>query len=658
MSELYNIKGIGPKTLHYLNKLNINDIDSLVSHYPFRYEMLERSNINILNQDDKIIIDGVIESLPIVNRFGRNLNKMSFNINVGNKILKINIFNRAFMSNNIIVGRIITVIGKYDKKNNSIIANQILFSKLGNDKKIIPIYRTTTNLKKATLSNIIKQALNNYEPIDYIPNNIIEKYSFLDKYKSIYEAHNPSSMDNLNKALLRLKYEELFVFMLRINNLINRRKKEDNKSGKNINMNIIKKFINKLPFILTDDQVTVVNEIIDDLNSNRRMSRLIQGDVGSGKTIVSFIAAYGVMSKGYQCAFMVPTEILATQHYNNAINLFEKEKVVLLTGSIKKNEKMKVYEKIKNKEVDLIIGTHALIEEQLQFNNLGLVITDEQHRFGVYQRDNLKNKGQIPDILYMSATPIPRTYALTIYGDMDISIIKTLPKCRKETITYIKDEKEIKDILYMIKDELDNKHQVYVVAPLIEDEEESEKDNIMKLKRQYDMAFKSKNIEVLHGKMKSTEKEEVMNKFVSGEIDILISTTVIEVGVDVKNASMIVIHSADFFGLSTLHQLRGRVGRGNIQSKCVLIGNKDNRRLQIMKNTNDGFVISEEDFKLRGFGDLFGYKQSGDMEFKLADFKKDYKILLAAKKDSMEFLNSNQLKDYKHIKELLDEHLS
>lgn len=656
MNNLSMIKGIGPKTLEYLNKLNINDIDSLVSHYPFRYEILEKSNINILNQDDKIIIDGVVESLPIVNRF-RNLNKMSFNLNVGNKILKINIFNRAFMFNNIIVGRILTIIGKYDKKNNSIIANQILFSKLGDDKKIIPIYRTTTNLKRAVISNVIKIALNNYKPIDYIPNNIIDKYNFIDKYKAIYELHNPSNTINLNKSLLRLKYEELFLFMLKINNLINNRKKEDNKSSKNINLSIIKDFINKLPFELTDDQVIVVNEIIDDLNSNRRMSRLIQGDVGSGKTIVSFIAAYGVINSGYQCAFMVPTEILAIQHYNNAIKLFNKDRVVLLTGSIKKSDKTKIYEKIKNKEVDLIIGTHSLIEEQLVFNNLGLVITDEQHRFGVYQRDNLKNKGQIPDILYMSATPIPRTYALTIYGDMDISIIKTLPKGKKEIITHIKDEKQIKDVLYMIKDELDNKHQVYVVAPLIEDEEESEKDNIMKLKKQYDIAFKSKNIEVLHGKMKSKDKEEVMKKFVDGNIDILISTTVIEVGVDVKNASMIVIHNADSFGLSTLHQLRGRVGRGNIQSKCVLIGKKDNKRLQIMKDTNDGFVISEEDFKLRGSGDLFGYKQSGDMEFKIADLKKDYKILLAAKKDSMEFLNNNQLQHNKHIQDLLDIHL-
>jgi ATP-dependent DNA helicase RecG len=257
----------------------------------------------------------------------------------------------------------------------------------------------------------------------------------------------------------------------------------------------------------------------------------------------------------------------------------------------------------------------------------------------------------------MSATPIPRTYALTIYGDMDISIIKTLPKGKKEIITHIKDEKEIKDVLYMIKDELDNKHQVYVVAPLIEDEEESEKDNIMKLKKQYDIAFKSKNIEVLHGKMKSKDKEEVMKKFVDGNIDILISTTVIEVGVDVKNASMIVIHNADSFGLSTLHQLRGRVGRGDIQSKCILIGKKDNKRLKIMEDTNDGFIISEEDFKLRGSGDLFGYKQSGDMEFKIADLKKDYKILLAAKKDSMEFLNNNQLQHNKHIQDLLDIHL-
>jgi len=647
--ELKDIKGVGPKVLTLLNKLNINTINDLITYYPYRYEILNRSNINELNEDDKITIDGIVETLPSVYRF-KNINKMQFNINIKTNILKIVIFNRAFLKNNIIIGKNIIVIGKYNKKNNTIIASDIILNANLNNPNVIPFYSTTDGLSKKIIHTIINNALNtNVEVIDYIPEYLMSKYSFIGKYNSLISIHNPIDIDNTKKAMIRLKYEELFMFMLKINYLRSINNKYNKGYNRNINKDIINEKIKELPFELTIDQVKSIDEIIEDLNSDRRMNRLLQGDVGSGKTIVSFLSIIGMINSSYQCALMAPTEILAKQHYDNFKKLFPNISVELLIGSLTKKQKEIINTNIKNGNTKVLIGTHALIQDNIEFNNLGLVITDEQHRFGVNQRSVLKDKGVMPDVLYMSATPIPRTYALTIYGDMDISTIKTIPKGRRVINTIIKSDNEIKDVLYMIKNELDNKHQIYVVAPLIEDENN---DSVTKLLRQYSLAFKNYSIGILHGKMKPKDKEDIMNKFINKEIDILISTTVIEVGVDVKNATMIIIHNANLFGLSTLHQLRGRVGRNELDSHCFLIGDSNNERLKIIKDTNDGFKISEEDFKMRGSGDLFGLRQSGDMEFKIADLRKDYKILLQAKEDSLDFLNKD-LNNYKYIKEEL-----
>ena len=372
------------------------------------------------------------------------------------------------------------------------------------------------------------------------------------------------------------------------------------------------------------------------------MNRLLQGDVGSGKTVVSFMAMYANYLSGYQSALMAPTEILATQHYLNLVEFFKKTKIKieLLTGSTTKKVKNEIYDKLSKGEIDIVVGTHALIQDDVTYSNLGLVITDEQHRFGVNQRANLQNKGIKPDILYMSATPIPRTYALTIYGDMDVSNIKERPKGRQKIDTYVKRNDEIKDVLEMMYEELKAKHQIYVIAPLIEEGENSgDLKTVNELKDRMKEAFGSHyTIDIVHGKMANGAKDTIMEKFKNNDVNILISTTVVEVGVDVPNATMMVIFDADRFGLSTLHQLRGRVGRGLSKSKCVLISDSDAERLKIMEHEDDGFVISEEDFKLRGHGDLFGTKQSGDMAFKIASVRNDYKILLQAKKDSREYL--------------------
>ena len=656
MAELKDVKGIGPKSLALLNKININTVEDLVTHYPFRYEFLKRSDLSKAEDKEKVIIDGRIESVPILMRFKAGLNKMNFRLVTPSGVVGVSIFNRAFLKSHLTVGTGVTVIGKIDKQKNIITASDIKLETLSNKVKIEPVYHATSGLTNKNLSTYINMALLMYgkEIPDYIPKEYLEKYNFSNKKTSLNLIHNPSTEEKLKEVTTRLKYEELFAFMFKINYLKVQNKKKNNGLDRVIDKDKLNKFIDSIPFKLTNDQVKAVEEIIKDLEASHRMNRLLQGDVGSGKTIVSFIAMVANYISGYQSALMAPTEILATQHYDNLCKFLKKSKIKaeLLTGSTPKKEKTRIYEGLKNGDIHIVVGTHALIQDEVEYNNLGLVITDEQHRFGVHQRANLQNKGIKPDVLYMSATPIPRTYALTIYGDMDMSIIKERPKGRQPITTYVKKNNEIKDVLQMMYDELQEKHQIYVIAPLIEESDNSDMTNVYKLKDQMKLAFKDKyTIDIVHGKMAGAAKDAIMNKFKDGKVDILISTTVIEVGVDVPNATTMVIFDADRFGLSTLHQLRGRVGRGEVKSKCILISDSDTERLKIMESIDDGFEISEEDFKLRGHGDLFGTKQSGDMAFKIANVRNDYKILLQAKKDSKEYLlNKDTDKDELKLK--------
>ena len=651
MSDVSNVKGIGPKALSLLNKIGISTIDDLVTHYPFRYDILKRSDLSKVTPDDKVIIDGKIESIPILLRFKAGLNKLNFRLVTTTGIVGVSIFNRAFMKSNLTIGTNVIVIGKYDSKKNIITASDIKFGLLNNQAKIEPVYHCTSGLTNKNMSTYINTALlmNGKDITDYIPTDYQNKYHFSNKKTALNIAHNPPTLEKLKEAQIRLKYEELFSFMFKINYLKEQHKKERTGIKRDIPKDSVLELFKKLPFELTTDQKNAVWEIYEDMNKSSRMNRLLQGDVGSGKTIVAIIAMYLNYLSGYQSALMAPTEILATQHYNNIVELFSgmNLSIELLKGSQTKKEKLNIYKRLANGEIDMVIGTHTLIQEEVIYKNLGLVITDEQHRFGVNQRALLNSKGKLPDILYMSATPIPRTYALTIYGDMDVSIIKEMPKGRIPVKTYVKSDKQIRDVLEMMNEELKNKHQIYVIAPLIEETENSDLMTVLELRDKMQLAFGSKyKIDIVHGKMVSGAKDLIMNEFKQNKIQILISTTVIEVGVDVPNASMMVIFDANRFGLSTLHQLRGRVGRGSIESKCILISNSDAKRLEIMEHTTDGFEISEEDFKLRGHGDLFGTKQSGDMTFKIANLKQDYKILIQAKKDSHEYLlNTNSDND-------------
>ena len=659
MAELKDIKGIGPRALCLLNKIGIYTIDDLVTHYPFRYDILERGDLTETEDEGHIVIDGKIESVPILMRFKAGLNKMNFRLVTQSGVVGISIFNRAFLKNQLQVGTGITVIGKFDKKKNVITASEIKMETLSNKVKVLPVYHATSGLSNKSISTYINMALLMYgkDIKDYIPEEYIDKYNFLNKKTALNIIHNPSTEEKLKEVTIRLKYEELFAFMFKINYLRLENKRNNQGLNRKIDRDKLNDFIKNIPFELTNDQKNAVDEILKDLEDSTRMNKLLQGDVGSGKTIVSFIAMVANYLSGYQSALMAPTEILAVQHYENLCNFLKDTdiKVELLTGSTSKKEKTLIYQDLAEGNIDMVVGTHALIQDEVVYKNLGLVITDEQHRFGVNQRANLKNKGIRPDVLYMSATPIPRTYALTIYGDMDMSILKEKPKGRQKIETYLMKNDEIKDVLNMMYEELKQNHQIYVIAPLIEDTEgNSDLASVCNLKDQMMLAFgKNYKIDIVHGKMAGAAKDLIMKEFANNKIQILISTTVIEVGVDVANATTMVIFDANRFGLSTLHQLRGRVGRGSSKSQCILISDSDTKRLEVMKNIDDGFQISEEDFKLRGHGDLFGTKQSGDMEFKIANLREDYKILLQAKKDSDDYLKNKNTDNDVLKKELI-----
>ena len=650
MNELEQIEGIGPKTKELLEKLRIFTIEDLINHYPFRYEVLKRSNLLEIKDGDKIIIDGIIEGQPTVIYLSPKLKKIIFRINTGSNILNVTIYNKVYLMENIKSGKSITIIGRYDKIKNAVIATDVRMERLPSIPKIESIYYTTSGLSKKSIGRFITSLImNGYKPVDILPNYIIDKYNFPSKYEAIAEIHNPTDITLLKKARQRLKYEELFMYLLKINYLKTKMSTDELAIERKIDREKIDKFIAKLPFELTLDQKTVLDEILADMGSKKKMNRLLQGDVGSGKTIIALISSYANYLAKYQTAIMVPTEILATQHYAEATKLFKSTKmnIALLTSSTKKSDKDRIYKELADGKIDLIIGTQSLIQEGIKFNNLGLVITDEQHRFGVNQRTEFKNKGISPDVLSMSATPIPRTYALTIYGDMEVSSIKTKPAGRKEVITYFKRERDITEVLEMMKKELDNKHQIYVIAPMIESDETDVLENVSDLEEKMNKAFsKIARIASIHGKLDPKEKNKIMKDYEEGKIDILISTTVIEVGVNVPNASMIVIFDANLFGLSTIHQLRGRVGRSDIQSYCILVAKENADRLKFLETCTDGFEISEYDFKNRGEGDLFGIRQSGETGLKLANVKKDFEMLLRVRDDVLEFMPQLNQEDY------------
>lgn len=655
ITMLEDIKGIGPKSLLALKALNLYTKDDVINYFPYRYNLYTPVKLSECSEGDTCTITGYVESAAKVFFIRKNLNKLSFAFNTGSELVNVTIFNRAYLKPNIRIKSYISVIGKYNRKSNTFMASDIKLTPI--TKTVIePVYHLNQGIKRSNFKKLVDEILDNTVEIkSNVPNYLIEKYNFINKKEAVTNVHKPKDINSLKKADLHLIYEELFTFMLKVSYLKEKNASDGKFNIKSFDEDKVNNFISSLPFNLTDGQMQAVSDIKGDFLSKKKMNRLILGDVGSGKTIVSFIALYMNMLAGYQGVLMSPTEILAVQHFNNMVGLFgDKLNIQLLTSSTKKGERNKILQNLKNGETQVLIGTHSLLNDELVYNNLGLVITDEQHRFGVNQRQTLQEKGKDVDVLYMSATPIPRTLALTIYGDMDITEIRSKPGGRKEIITKIFKNSELKNVLEKMLDEIKAGHQIYVVAPLIDDEED-EKMNVTSLKDKFDVAFNGMvPTGLLHGKMKPNQKDEVMNSFKNGDTKILISTTVIEVGVDVKNATMMVIFNAERFGLATLHQLRGRVGRNDMQSYCYLISDYDAERLKVLEESNDGFYISEQDFKLRGGGDIFGIRQSGEQSFKIANLNRDYKILMQCKSDAEEFLKSKNLDDYKDQKEILE----
>lgn len=653
--DLQHIKGIGAKTIEALYKAEIYSVEDLVTYYPYRYEILKPSLLENTEEKLTITINAKVAELPKVSFIRKNFNSLRFKCETYGRMINVAIFNRAFLKPHLTIGKEITLIGKYKAATNTFTANDLKLTKI-EDTKIIPIYHQIKGLKNITLEKLIQASLKEQRMESLLPKEIEAKYKFPNEEETLRKIHMPESPEEIKRAKVRVIYQELFEFMFKIQFLKNLKEQEVG-IEKKFEKEKITEFISQLPFKLTSDQQKGIQDGLNDLSSNRRMNRLLLGDVGSGKTIVATTLMYANFLAGYQSAFMAPTEILAVQHFHSIRKLFQNTniQIELLIGSMSKKEKENVIKNVKNNEVDILIGTHAMLNENLFFHQLGFIVTDEQHRFGVNQREILQSKGIVPDMLFMSATPIPRTYALTIYGDMDTTLIKEKPSGRKEIQTKVVKEENLKEVLLKVLEEIKQNHQVYVVAPMIEENEESNLKDVNLLKEKFNLAFHNKvPIGVLHGKMKKQEKDEVMNEFKLGKSKILISTTVIEVGVDVKEATVMIIFNAERFGLATLHQLRGRVGRNDLQCFCYLICNEEKERLKVLEESNDGFYISEKDFEFRGEGDLFGQKQSGDMTFKLANLKRDYNILLKAKEDSIAFIKSKEYKKFPHFVKIIE----
>ena len=636
--NLEEVRGMGDKSLLLIKKLNISTFSELLEYYPYRYEIVKLGDLTTCIKEKGTINVQVVSS-PIVSFLGGRQNRLSMKCLYNGTFINVSIFNRGYLKSKIASGSYISITGRYDSFRNTFTASDISLEVL-NKNEIIPIYHLVSGISNKMIRNIMKNAVSTrFDVDDYIPLVFKEKYNFLKKEEALKVVHYPEDIKTLKQARLRLIYEEFFLFAFKINYLKSLRNK---KSGikKEVATEKLEEFINQLPFSLTSDQLEAADAIYKDMTSSTKMNRLIMGDVGSGKTVIALCGIAINTFAGYQSALMAPTEVLARQHYESLAKMAPMVRFGLIVGSMSLKEKKQVLLDLALGNIDCLIGTHAILNDKVEFKNLGLVITDEQHRFGVNQRNIIENKGLGVDVIYMSATPIPRTYALGLYGDMDLSIIKTKPNGRKPVITKYIEDKNLIEALKVCYENLKNGHQVYVVAPLIEASDNT-LDDVKKLEEKFNLAFKGKYpVGILHGKMSKKDKNDIMQNFKSGELKILVSTTVIEVGVDVSNATVIMIYNANLFGLATLHQLRGRVGRSDLQSYCFLISKIDEPRLRVLESSNDGFYISEKDFEMRGEGDIFGERQSGDMHFKIADIKRDSKIWLQAFKDSKEYLDN------------------
>ena len=634
--ELKDIKGIGEKKLALLNKLGIFTVNNLLEYFPYSYiDTTKFKKISEITEEGSYSYRLKIISL-MENRKKRNIRVTKFlAMDEEMNYCTIVYFNNIFISKNLKINNVYEMYGRAKLLGKNVeIQSPTMQNKVNIIGSVIPQYHLCKGISNLDLVKIIQNLLkkNSYFE-EKLPSNILNELNLESYDNAIRNIHFPKDNESFIRAKRRLAFDEIFYFQLSMKKF---KKKNDDAISFQIKNETLE-FINSLSFKLTNSQNKVLEDIFNDMSSDRQMNRLIQGDVGCGKTIVSFIAMFNVVKNGFQSVLMAPTEILARQHFENAIELFEKHniKVELLVGSLKESEKKTIREKIENGQVDIIIGTHAVFQEKVVYKNLGFVITDEQHRFGVKQRLLLSKKSNNPDILVMSATPIPRTVGLVMFCDLDISTIDELPSGRGTVNTYFVDENYEDRYMNFIKKHISEGRQAYIVCPLVDESDTLELQSVINLyERLKERYFQDIEIEFIHGKIKPVDKDRIMKNFENGKIKVLVATTVIEVGINVPNSNIMVIYNAERFGLSQLHQLRGRIGRGNYDSFCILVSNNKStsvkKRMDIMCSSNDGFYISEQDFLLRGYGDILGYRQSGEARFKILNIQKDYELLKLA----------------------------
>lgn len=633
---------IPKKKIEILNSMKIYNVETLLNHYPFRYEDNRIRPFIEWQKEERVCFEGVIISSARVYRYGYKKSSTKFKVLYDDEEIDITLFNRPWTTA-FKLGKTISIFGKYDG-NYKVTCMNYHMNGIQEDLGFLPVYNVKDGITQKDMRKYMKNALQNMKCDNFIPDSYMQKYHLLPRQSALSQIHFPLHKEELKNSLRTLKYEEFLKFQLQMQKM-----KQLTKVKKGIEKHFdeekITKFIKALPFSLTAGQHKAVMEILQDLKSDISMYRLLQGDVGCGKTLVAAICMYACVLSNRQACMMAPTEILAKQHYKNLIKTFKNEdiKIEVLYSALPKKKRNEILERLKNGDIDMLVGTHALFQEDVEYANLGVVIADEQHRFGVEQRRKLINKGDKVDFLLMSATPIPRTLAVSLYGDMDVSTIEDMPVGRKTTITTFINEDSMRQILYDVLEKVDDGEQCYIVCPAIEKNEEYEIRNVEELYMNMNRVLGKKySLGFLHGKLSSEEKEQVMEDFLNKKYQFLIATTVIEVGVDVKDANIMIIYDAHRFGMSQIHQLRGRVGRGERQGYCYLLSSTKEKdaieRLTICANTSNGFEIASKDLMLRGCGDLLGIRQSGMSSFLLGDIVLDYNILETARKDAITIL--------------------
>lgn len=645
--EVKQITGVSAQKQSELHAFGIFTVKDLLEYYPFRYEDFRPKPLSEVKHGDKATVVAKVIGIPVLQRYGGK-SRMSCKMVAEPWMFTATWFNQHYAREQLTVGREVVLTGKWDQKRNQITVTNYEFPDRGSGKTgtLQPVYSVGGKITQTWIRKIIGQGLQQYGELipEILPLSIIRKYDFMSRKRAIATIHQPEDTREGQQGRRRMVYEELFLFQLKVQafRVLNRGRMDG--VVHTVDNATVRQFVRSLPFELTDAQKHVELEILQDMRSGYCMNRLLQGDVGSGKTVLAAIALYATVRSGFQGALMVPTEILAEQHMRSLTRMFEPFGITvgLLTGSVSGRKRKDLLASLQLGLLDVVVGTHALIQEDVFFRSLGLVVTDEQHRFGVNQRSILRRKGYNPDVLTMTATPIPRTLAITVFGDMDVSTLSERPKGRVPITTYWVKPDMMERVLNLISREIDQGRQAYLICPLIEESEKLDVQNAIDLHVQMSQAFPGYKVGLLHGRMTPSEKDEVMRDFYRNEIQLLVSTTVVEVGVDVPNATLMIIMDADRFGLSQLHQLRGRVGRGEHPSYCVLMADPKSEigreRMTAMTDTDDGFEVSRRDLELRGPGDFFGTKQSGLPEFRLADMTADFQVLEMARDDAAELL--------------------